>query len=125
MANVAANRARSVTTMVVLASASFILVAVAANRRDLSHLDVAIVPAAGGFALRATTSVPLHFDLNTPSGRAKLGFSVQQEKAFDAVTAISLPIGAGDDISCLNLSQPQQPRCGRHAAIDPAGCLHG
>jgi len=109
--NAAANRARSLTTLGVLAAASFILVAVAANRRDLSHLDVRD-PAggAGGFALRATTSVPLHFDLNSPAGRAKLGFSAQQGKAFADVTAIALPMSGGDDVSCLNLSRPMQPR---------------
>jgi len=109
--NACANRVRSVTTMGILAAASFILVAVAANRRDLSHLDVRD-PAggAGGFALRATTSLPLRFDLNSPSGRAKLGFSSAQEKSFVNVTTIALPMSAGDDVSCLNLSQPMQAR---------------
>lgn len=109
--NAAANRSRSILTIGLLACASFILVAVAANRRDFSHLDVRDkTSGAGGFALRATTAVPLHYDLASAVGRAHLGFSPQQEAAFTHVAIIPLQQSPGDDISCLNLARPMQPR---------------
>ncbi|MCL2640152.1 MAG: ABC transporter permease, partial [Phycisphaerales bacterium] len=109
--NAAANRRRSILTIFLLAAATFILVAVAANRRDYSKLDTTNkLSGSGGFTLSATTSVPLHYDLATPQGRKLLGFTPEEEKAFTNVTVIPLMESTGDDVSCLNLAQPTHPR---------------
>jgi len=109
--NAAASRRRSLLTIGLLACASFILVAVAANRRDYSHLDTSDKHSgSGGFTLTATSAVPLHYDLATPQGRKLLGFSPQEEKAFTNVTVFALPECPGDDTSCLNLAKPTHPR---------------
>jgi ABC-type antimicrobial peptide transport system permease subunit len=111
MRNAGANRRRSVLSAGLLASASFILVAVAANRRDYSQLDTTDPKSgAGGFVVRATTASPLHFDAGTPSGRTRLGISPQEEKVLSAANIIALAESPGDDVSCLNLARPAQPR---------------
>jgi len=108
---VAARRGRSVLVFGLLAAAAFIIVAVAANRRDLSRLDVARKDSgAGGFSLRAESSLPIHYDFGTASGRRKLGFDTQDEPLFEGVRVHSFLLASGADASCLNLAKPAQPR---------------
>ncbi len=107
----AANRGRSLLTVGLFAAAMFIVMTVAVNRRNLSNLDPAdIRSGTGGFTLRFTTSVPLHYDLASIEGRKNLGFSAKDEAAFAGATVMPLLASPGDDVSCLNLAQPQQPR---------------
>lgn len=109
--NAAANRGRSLLVMGLLAGAGFIIVAVAANVRDFSRLDVHRRDSgAGGFALRAVATVPLPVDISTPAGRKHLGFSPEDETHFHDVKIFPLLYSGGDDISCLNLAVAQQPR---------------
>ena len=101
--NAAANRARSVTVIGLLACAAFIIVAVAANTRDFSRMDYTRRDCGtGGFALRAISSMPIHYDFGTPKGRANLGFGPEDERLFDGVRVVSFLMNSGDDISCLN-----------------------
>lgn len=94
-----------------LASACFVLVAVAAHRRDPTRLDWR-EPAsgAGGFYLRVTTSVPLRIDPSTPQGRARLGFDADDERHLAGTTIVALRAPGGDEVSCLNLARPIRPR---------------
>ncbi|MHB0936636.1 MAG: FtsX-like permease family protein [Armatimonadota bacterium] len=111
MRSAAANRGRSLLVMGLLAGAGFIIVAVAANVRDFSRLDVHRKDSgAGGFALRAVSTVPLPVDISTPTGREHLGFSPEDEALFKDVSIFPLLYSGGDDISCLNLATAQQPR---------------
>ncbi len=107
----AANGGRSLLTIGLLACAAFIIVAVAANTRDLTRLDVTRRDSgAGGFTLRAITDLPLRYDLNSPAGRAQLGFSPEDEKLFQGVSIYSFLLSPGEDISCLNIAHPSYPR---------------
>ena len=107
----AANRGRSLLTIGLLAAAAFIIVAVAANARDYSHLDIHNRQSgAGGFALKAESSLPMHVDFRTPAGRKNLGFSPEDERLFDGVTIYPFLLSPGDDISCLNLAHAHAPR---------------
>jgi len=107
----AANRGRSLLVVGLLAGAGFIIVAVAANVRDFSRLDVYRKDSgAGGFSLRAIATVPLPVDISTPAGRAHLDFSPEDEALFKDVKIYPLLYSGGDDISCLNLAAAQQPR---------------
>jgi len=106
----AANRGRSLLTIWLFAWASFIIIAAAANHRDYSAASLGRDSGAGGFALRATSSVPVPFDFGTPGGRAKLGFAKEDEAAFEGVRVVSMPMTGGDDISCASLSKPAAPR---------------
>jgi putative ABC transport system permease protein len=94
-----------------LASATFLIVATATNTKDLRRADVTRRDSgAGGFALQAVSSVPLPFDPATPTGRANLGFSAEDEAALSGVTVVSFLASPGEDISCLNLARPASPR---------------
>lgn len=107
----AANRGRSLLVIVLLASAAFIIVAVAANARNLARGDwTARESGAGGFALRAVSSVPLPADFGTPAGRRNLDFPPASEPAFAGAEVISCLLSPGDDISCLNIARPAAPR---------------
>jgi len=109
--NAAASSSRSLLVIGLLASATFIIVAVAANTRDFSQTDVTREDSGtGGFSLLATSSVPLSFDLGSPAGRANLGFTPEDEAAFEGVEVMSFLASPGEDISCLNLARPTYPR---------------
>ncbi len=106
-----ANRGRSLLLVGLLASATFVIVTVAANSVDFSGIDVHDrASGTGGFALIATSSVPLRFDPATPEGRANLGFLPAEEQALADVEIISLIRSPGEDISCLNIARPTHPR---------------
>ena len=65
---------RSLLTAGLIACASFIIVVVAANRKDLSRANTAERRSgAGGFSLLARSDVPIMADLNTAAGREALG----------------------------------------------------
>jgi len=123
MRSAAANRGRSLLVMGLLAGAGFIIVAVAANVRDFSRLDVHRKDSgAGGFALRAISTVPLPVDISTAAGREHLGFSPEDETLFKDVSIYPLLYSGGDDISCLNLAVAQKPRV---VGISPAMAKRG
>ncbi len=108
---IARNRGRSLLTAGLLACASFVIVAVAANRRDLQRVDVSRLDSgAGGFSLIATLAVPIHVDLNTKAGRDALGLDEETERILSRVEIYSCRVSDGDDVSCLNMNRPQRPR---------------
>jgi ABC-type lipoprotein release transport system permease subunit len=109
--NTAAAGGRSLLVMGLLAAATFVLVAVGANTRDLSRIDPSRRPSGtGGFSLVATASVPLPYDPNTATGRASLGMTAEDEREMAGVEILSLLVSPGEDISCLNLARPATPR---------------
>ncbi len=109
--NVAAAGGRSMLVMGLLAAASFVIVAVATNARDLRRIDANRRDSGtGGFSLVATTAVALPFDPATPAGRANLAFSPEDEAALRDTEVISLLAAPGEDISCLNLARASHPR---------------
>ena len=109
--NAAANRGRSLLTLGLLAAATFVIVATAANSRSFSRLDYTRRDSGtGGFALQAIATLPLYYDLGTAAGRAKLGFSRADEATLSGTQVFSLLVSPGEDISCLNLARPQAAR---------------
>ncbi len=106
----ASARGRSLLLMGLIAAATFVIVTVAANSLDFSSIDVHDrTSGTGGFALIATSSVPLRFDPATEEGRANLGFLPEEQEALVGATIISLPRSTGEDISCLNIARPNLP----------------
>ena len=101
--NAARRRGRSLTTIGVLASGVFLLVAVNAFHLD-SRPDA---PGTGGFALHAQSALPLYDDLNSAAGRVVFGLS---EEIMKNVRVVPLRVRDGDEASCLNLNRAQQPR---------------
>ncbi|MEI7832207.1 MAG: ABC transporter permease [bacterium] len=109
----AANRGRSLLAVGLLAGAAFIIITVAANSRDYSHIDYTRKDTGtGGFAQRALSSLPVNFDFSTETGRKNLGFILkpQEESVFQGAEVIPFMVSPGDDISCLNLAKTVTPR---------------
>ena len=100
--NAGRNVGRSVTTIALMASASFIIVAVSAFQLDPSEEGV------GGFDYLAESSEPILADLNSPEARMQL--LRQDAKKLEGATILSFRLRSGDDASCRNLYQPHQPR---------------
>ncbi len=102
---------RSLLTAGLIACTSFIIVVVAANRKDLSRLNTADRRSgAGGFSLLARSDVPIMEDLNSIDGREALGFPPAAANELAHAEFLSFRMTAGDDASCLNMQQPLQPR---------------
>jgi len=105
------HRLRSLLTTALMACASFMIVAVAANRKDLTRLATNLrTSGAGGFNLSASSDVPIFSDLNTPRGREELGFREDERKWLRSAVVYPFRLKAGDDVSCLNLQRPSTPR---------------
>ncbi|HSG72353.1 MAG TPA: ABC transporter permease, partial [Planctomycetaceae bacterium] len=111
--NAARNRSRSVFTVGLISSATFVIVAVAAGHRNPAVETPDFSSGNGGFRLIAESSQPILFDLNSEEGRRKL----QLDQATDAEASalwkkteiVSFRHKPGDDASCLNLYQTKLP----------------
>jgi putative ABC transport system permease protein len=109
--NAAWRPGRSLLSIALVASATFILVAVDAFRRtESAQPGVAGPPGAGGFPLLAESLLPVPYDLNTREGRESLGLTEEESAAAAATRFYSFRLRPGDDASCLNLYQPRNPR---------------
>ncbi len=107
--NLGRNPARSLVSVVLIALASFTILAVEASRTGLEeNLEEKGSPA-GGFELLGRTATPILQDLNSAGGRLDLGID-----DWDGVVAgtqfYPFRLLPGDDTSCLNLYQPLRPR---------------
>jgi len=102
--NAADRPGRSLTAIAVIASAAFILVSVDAFRRDV-HPGTTLPPGVGGYRLMAESLLPIVYDLGSQAGREALNLG-----NLEATTIEPVRLRPGDDASCLNLYQPQNPR---------------
>lgn len=100
----ARNPLRSTLTIGLVASASFLIVAISAFQLNVSESG------SGGFDLLATSSAPIYHDLGDEDGRFELGVGNKAEKVLAQATVRSLRVEAGDDASCLNLFRPRRPQ---------------
>jgi hypothetical protein len=101
---------RSTMTIGLVAMATFLIVAMSAFRLDPPDDTGNLNTGSGGFQLIAESDQPIYQDLNSAQGRRDAGFDDESEHAVAGVTVIPLRVRAGDDASCLNLYQTQQPR---------------
>jgi hypothetical protein len=95
---------RSILAIGVIASATFIVIAVDAFRREGPpatdrHSGV------GGYPLLVDLLLPIANDPNTRDGRESLGLN-----SIDRLTIEPFRVLPGDDASCLNLYEPKNPR---------------
>src|SRR5712664_2546403 len=60
----------------------------------------------GGYPLLAESILPLYYDLNSPTGQENLNLTELGKLASIA----RFRLRPGDDVSCLNLYQPRNPR---------------
>lgn len=101
---------RSMICVALVACASFMIVAVGANRRDFGRDVFEKNSGAGGFSLVAESDIGLHENLNSEDGRFELGFSDDDSDKLAKVTTIPFRFLPGEDASCLNLYKPEKPR---------------
>ena len=99
-------RKRSLATVALLASGSFLIVAVAAHRLNSEQNSDKRNSGTGGFALVGESTLALVHDLNDRAGREHFG--LDEEKFRDA-NVVSFRMKPGDDASCLNLNRAQTP----------------
>ncbi len=102
--NTTRNPGRSTLTIGLVATASFLIIAVSAFRLNTGEGGT------GGFEFVATSDQPIHYDLNTVEGRRELAFSDAANRQLEEWRVYSLRVAAGEDASCLNLYQARQPR---------------
>ncbi|MCU1265857.1 MAG: FtsX-like permease family protein [Acidobacteria bacterium] len=102
---------RSVLCIALIASATFIIVAVDAFRRETNSVALDRKSGSGGFPLLAESLLPLIHDPNSREGREALNLAGDQNAAVLAGAGITrFRLHPGDDASCLNLYQPHSPR---------------
>jgi ABC-type lipoprotein release transport system permease subunit len=97
---------RSVVSMAVIASATFILISVDAFRRAEAGGDLGEHSGVGGYSAFVETNLPVVEDPNTQTGRESLGLTdLDASIVFEPFRLLP-----GDDASCLNLYEPRNPR---------------
>ncbi len=109
--NAARNRSRSVLSAGLIASATFLIVAIAAGHRNPVLETPDKSSGNGGFTLVGESTIPVLYDLNTPQGRGKLGFDEKDaaEHLASMTAAIAFRVNPGENASCLNIYQTRQP----------------
>ena len=101
---------RSLLCIVLIASSTFILVAVDAFRRKGGDERLEAKSGTGGYPMLADTLLPIPYDPNAREGQQNLSLSDPAMKALEGVKFLSFRVRPGDDASCLNLYQPKDPR---------------
>ncbi len=110
--NAARNRSRSLSTAGLIASAAFVIVAVACGQRNPQSEAPDRHSGNGGYLLVAQSSQPILYDLNTPDGRRELRLTAEtpaDQTLLDTMQVAPFRLRTGEDASCLNLYQTQLP----------------
>jgi ABC-type antimicrobial peptide transport system permease subunit len=108
--NATRHATRSLLTAGLLASATFVIVAVASFYRNPEADFLDHHAGSGGFSLLGESDVPLFQDLNSERGRDEVNLSKEARAALGGVSIFALRLRQGEDASCLNLYQPRKPR---------------
>ncbi|UCD28505.1 MAG: ABC transporter permease [Planctomycetota bacterium] len=101
---------RSLLTTGLIASATFILVTVGANRHQADRTTDNKYAGTGGFSLVAESAIPILHDLNTAAGREAVNLSPSSIDVIKQAWFLPFRFRDGDEASCLNLYQAQSPR---------------
>lgn len=101
--------ARSVLIAGLIASASFVVVAVGSMRHGETDSLPAFDSGNGGFALVAQSDVPIFRNLNDSEARYDLNISARTENLLRDSSIFAFRERRGDDASCLNIYQPRVP----------------
>lgn len=107
LASAAQQPARSFLTILLIALAVFLLVALEAFRQSPGQFDAGKQSGTGGYPLLAESQWPVYQNLATVDGRAALNINEDDVRGMQ-VTAFR--VRPGEDVSCLNLYQPARPK---------------
>ncbi len=108
--NTMQHTSRSVLTISLIAAATFIVVVVAANRRDVGGDVYAKNAGTGGFRLIAEAASPLHHRLSSEAGRRALDIPDEAAQTIARARVYPFRVRPGEEASCLNLYKPSEPR---------------
>ena len=108
--NIAGNRQRSLTIILLFALGTFSVVLTGANRRSLEPESENPSSGTGGYRFFAETTIPILHDLNDPDVRYESG--LEGDYSF-----VQFRKNDGDDASCLNLNRVSNPVL---LGVDPA-----
>ncbi|NPD45851.1 MULTISPECIES: FtsX-like permease family protein [unclassified Lentimicrobium] len=106
--NARRNKNRSIAVIALLAIGTFTIMVTGANRKTFDGSENQRSSGTGGFQFWAETTVPILQNLNTAEGREALGLF--EEELFEQTSFVQFHSRNGDDASCLNLNQVQQPQ---------------
>jgi ABC-type antimicrobial peptide transport system permease subunit len=111
--NTARQRLRSTASVSLIAAATFVIVAVAAGRRNPAVEVPDKNSGNGGFRLVAESTEPMLPDLNTPAGRIALGMKLKpgspDETLIKDSRFFAFRVKPGENASCLNIYQTRLP----------------
>jgi len=105
--NARRNKSRSLAVVVLLAIGSFTILVTGANRKTFNGSIDQRSSGTGGFMFWAENSIPILQDLNSKEAQIELGLNI--DKTLNSTWFVQLKNISGDDASCLNLNQVQQP----------------
>jgi putative ABC transport system permease protein len=108
--NATARPGRSVLCITLIACAAFIIVAVDAFHREDGEVTADRTSGTGGYPLLAESLIPIVLDLSSEVGLAELGVSALDDEVFTGATYDRFRVRPGEDASCLNLYQANNPR---------------
>lgn len=100
-------RKRSLASVALLACGSFLVVAIGAFKLEAHRDQFKRSSGTGGFAFIGETTLPIVHDLNSQEGQDFFGFDAAD---LNGASFVSMRVKDGDEASCLNLTQAQQPR---------------
>jgi len=100
--NLARNRGRSLTVVILFALGTFLVISTGSYKLDLFANAQDKSSGTGGFLWFAETTMPVLYNLNDSEKRAEEGI-------YEDFTAIQFRQVEGDDASCLNLNRIAQP----------------
>lgn len=106
--NLARMRARSIMAISLLALGTFSVIITGANRKTFVNLQNDRSSGTGGFLYWVENTVPINQNLNSIEGKTYFNFS--DEAIADSMKFIQFMTLSGNDASCLNLNQVQNPR---------------
>jgi len=111
--NPSRERQRSSITVILVALATFVVVAVASGRQNPSQMEPDFNSGNGGFSIVAESARPVLYDLSTEEGQIKLGLIGTQDeqlrKLLNESKIMPFRVRPGEDASCLNLYQTRLP----------------
>jgi ABC-type antimicrobial peptide transport system permease subunit len=107
LASAAQQPARSFFTILLIAMAVFLLVALESFRQAPGHFETGKQTSTGGFALLAESQWPIYQSISSKDGRSALNID---ENAVRGLQVAPFRVRPGEDVSCLNLYQPTRPK---------------
>jgi ABC-type antimicrobial peptide transport system permease subunit len=106
--NASRNKTSSLASIALLTLGTFTIIITGANQQTFYGASTIPSSGTGGFLFWTETSVPLIYDLNTTEGKEKYG--LEDEPILKDVEFVQFHNLQGDDASCLNLNQVNQPQ---------------